>query len=235
MDGITLFNADALETIKTFSDKSIDLIVTDPPYDIAVDENCGGMLERKGLGKSFKQLKDSDIVSGYDIKSYGKEFFRILKTVNLYIWCNKKQIPEYLDFYVLQNECLFEILTWHKTNALPNLANKYITDTEFLLYFHKKGGFCQPNSYEDGKSYFMSLINLKDKKVWHHPTIKPLEFTKRVIRNSSREGETVLDCFMGSGTTGVACKELNRNFIGIERNPEFFKSASIRLGEESLW
>lgn len=81
----------------------------------------------------------------------------------------------------------------------------------------------------------MSLINSKDKKVWHHPTIKPLEFTKRVIRNSSREGETVLDCFMGSGTTGVACKELNRNFIGIERNPEFFKTASIRLGEESLW
>lgn len=65
--------------------------------------------------------------------------------------------------------------------------------------------------------------------MYKHPTIKPLDIIKNLIINSSQEGDTVLDCFMGSGTTGVACKELNRNFIGMEINEEYYQIAKDRI------
>lgn len=66
---------------------------------------------------------------------------------------------------------------------------------------------------------------MDDKKKWKHPTIKPLNIIENLIINSSQEGEVVLDCFMGSGTTGVACKNLNRKFIGMELNEEYYNIA----------
>lgn len=72
-------------------------------------------------------------------------------------------------------------------------------------------------------------INQEDKRKYGHPTIKPLPFTERMIRNSSRKGDTVLDTFMGSGTTGLACRLNDRKFIGIEKNPEYFEMARKRI------
>lgn len=71
----------------------------------------------------------------------------------------------------------------------------------------------------------------------NHPTQKPLELMKRCVQLFSNEGDTILDFTMGSGTTGVACVELNRNFIGIELNPEYFKIAEERIkeSENKLW
>lgn len=79
----------------------------------------------------------------------------------------------------------------------------------------------------------MQPINSEDKRVFGHPTIKPLNIIQTLILNSTREGETVLDCFMGSGTTGVACAKLNRNFIGMEINEDYYRIASIRINEEN--
>jgi site-specific DNA-methyltransferase (adenine-specific) len=124
---------------------------------------------------------------------------------------------------------LFDIICWHKTNALPTYSNKYLTDTEYLLYFHKGKGKCFPQSYEDAKTFYLAPINHEDKKKYQHPTIKPLDLTEKIIRNSSNENDTILDCFMGSGTTGVACKRLKRNFIGVEIDKEYFNIASKRI------
>ena len=104
-----------------------------------------------------------------------------------------------------------------------------MTDTEYLLYFHKGKGKCFPQSYEDAKTFYLAPINHKDRKLYEHPTIKPLDLTEKIIRNSSKENDTILDCFMGSGTTGVACKNLNRNFIGIEIDEEYFNVAKNRI------
>lgn len=104
-----------------------------------------------------------------------------------------------------------------------------MSDTEYLLYFRKGKGHCFPQSYEDAQTYYIAPINHKDKKEWGHPTIKPLDITERIVRNSSRETDTILDPFMGSGTTGVACKNLNRNFIGIELEKSYFDVAKRRL------
>ena len=183
---------------------------------------------------SWKQQSTIEhIINGYDITTYNKEFVRVMKGVNIYIWCNKAQIPDYFNFYINDLKCKFDILCWHKTNALPTYHNKYLSDTEYLLYFHKDNNKCNPQSYEDAQTFYFAPINGNDKKYWEHPTIKPLDITERIIRNSSDERDIVLDPFMGSGTTGVACKKLNREFIGCEINEYYFDIASKRIGETS--
>lgn len=84
------------------------------------------------------------------------------------------------------------------------------------------------------RTYYVTLTNKRDKKLHGHPTVKPLEIVKNLVLNSSSEGDTVLDPFMGSGTTGVAVKELGggRKFVGVEVNPEYFAIAQQRIGSE---
>ena len=224
-----LLQGDSLELIKKIPDKSIDLIVTDPPYDISATNDGGTINNVKKLNKSLNDLVEANIINGYDIETYGEEFMRIMKEPNIYLWCNKKQIPDYFKFYVEKYNCKFEILIWSKTNALPTYSNKYLSDKEYCLYFFKGKGKTFPENYEDAKTVYIAPINHKDKKEFGHPTIKPLDITEKIIRNSSRECQLVLDCFMGSGTTGVACINTNRNFIGMELNKEYFDIAKKRI------
>ena len=217
--------------MKNIPDNSIDLIATDPPYLISATNGGGTVNNIKKLNQSLKDLTTVDITKGYNIEEFGKEFIRIMKEINIYFWCNKAQIPDYFNFYVNQHKCKFDILCWHKTNALPTYSNKYLSDTEYLLYFRKGKGKCFPQSYEDAKTYYIAPINHKDKKLYGHPTIKPLDFTESIIRNSTRENQLILDPFMGSGTTGVAALQNNRNFIGIELDENYFKIAQNRINE----
>ena len=76
--------------------------------------------------------------------------------------------------------------------------------------------------------------NKQEMTLYDHATVKPLELIKTIVKASSNEGDIVLDCFMGSGTTAVACKELNRNFIGIEREQKYIDIANKRLIQSSL-
>lgn len=191
----------------------------------------GGINKVMELNKSLNDLVEANITKGYDISKFGKEFMRVMKEPNIYLWCNKIQIPDYFDFYVGKHKCKFDIICWHKTNPLPTYSNKYLSDTEYCLYFRKGKGKCFPENYEDAKTFYIAPINSKDKKEFKHPTIKPLDITERLIRNSSKEGMTILDPFMGSGTTGVACIRNNRNFIGYELNEEYFNIAKSRLAD----
>ena len=226
---IDLRQGDCLELMKDIPDKTIDLIVTDPPYNVSATNDGGTINKVKKLNKSLKDLVETNITNGYDIETLGEEFMRVMKEPNIYLWCNKTQIPEYFKFYVEKYKCKFDILCWHKNNALPTYSNKYLSDTEYLLYFRKGKGKCFPKSYEDAKTYYIAPINHKDKKKYKHPTIKPLDITEKVIKNSSKENDIILDPFMGSGTTGVACKQLNRNFIGIELLEEYYNIAKERI------
>lgn len=231
---ITLYNTDCLEVLKNLETQSIDLVVTDPPYEISQINGGGSINKAKKLNKSLNELKKAEITDGYAFTEINTELVRVMKKINIYIWCNKFQIPKYFDFYVNVLGCKFDIICWHKTNALPTYKNKYLSDTEYCLYF-RKGGYCDPSQtekdkrYENAKTYYLAPLNQTDKKLFGHPTIKPLDITERFIKNSSKEGETVLDCFMGSGTTGVACRKLNRDFIGCEINKEYFDVARGRI------
>lgn len=227
-----LFNMDYIELSDLLIDKGIkvDLIVTDPPYDITAVNGGGSVNNIKKLNTSLEDLKQSNLMDSYYIDTFAQTVAILQKgNINAYFWCNKKQIPDYLKVYVDQMKCKFDIICWHKTNALPTYSNKYLSDTEYCLYFRSGKGHCFPANYEDAKTYWLEPINHKDKKEWKHPTIKPLAFIEKIIRNSSKESELVFDPFMGSGTTGVACKRLGRNFIGGDLDEKWYNVAKERI------
>lgn len=232
MEFNTIYNEDCYKWIKTLPNKSIDLIMTDPPYLI---ENTNGGRNSK-LAKSIKgvnsELANGIFTEGINIEILD-EFMRVMKKPNIYIWCNHKQIPMYLNFFVEKHKCKFDIIIWHKTNPVPCFSNKYLTDKEYCLYF-RKGGLCNPQNYKEATTVYHLPINISDKKLFNHPTIKPLEIIKTLIKNSSLEEDVILDPFIGSGTTAIACKELNRNFIGCEIDKNYYKIAIDRLNKGIL-
>ena len=225
-----IYNEDCLVGLKKIPDNSIDLVLIDPPYDICT---AGGKKGNDKLSNDImkleKELIDNNLVSSFDIKVLD-EIVRVMKGINIYIWCNARQIPMYIKYFNLQLQCKLEVVIWGKTNPIPLFSNKYMNDKEYCLYF-RKDGYCKPKSYEDAKSIYISKANVEDKKKYQHPTIKPLELIRRLIRNSSKENDLVLDCFLGSGTTAVACILENRKYIGFEINKKYFDIANKRILE----
>ena len=224
---------DSFKLMKNIPDKSVDLIVTDPPYLLTqktnLDRNKSDNIFTKKIMKIAGELKESELDS-FDTIEWCKEALRVMKKINIYIWCSKLQIPMYFDFFIKEHGCNFNILEWIKTNPVPNFKNQYSNDKEFCLYF-RKGGYCVPKDMRSSRTYFLQPINLEEKELYGHPTIKPLNIIKQLVENSSREGEVVLDPFIGSGTTAVACVELNRQYIGIEKNEKFYNIALRRVDE----
>ena len=122
----------------------------------------------------------------------------------------------------------FNILCWCKTNPTPLGNSPFLSDIEYLLCFYESG--CLFNKGINLKSkFYVSATNQSDKALYNHPTIKPLKFVKRSILLSTNENDIVFDPFMGSGTTAVACKELNRHFIGCELDKHYYDIAIDRL------
>ena len=224
-----IYNEDCLIGIKKIPNNLIDLVIIDPPYQI----NNHNVKYDSDLARSINnynnELYDTKLTNGYDYKILD-ELIRVLKKINIYIFCNGEQIPFYIKYFVIDRKCKMDIIIWNKTNALPLFNNKYLSDKEYCLYF-RKGGYCSPKNYEDAKTVFYYPINIKDKKKWKHPTIKPEELIRKLIRNSSKEGDIVLDSFMGSGTTAISCIKENRNFIGYEINKKFYKICLKRIKE----
>jgi len=217
---------DAYELIKQIPDKSIDLIYTDPPYHFKSKTLGKGMFMGKNKREPYQDMRNTNLLDGID-NSILTEFVRVLKRINIYIWCNKAQILDYLNFFK-KLDCNFEILTWHKINPVPMISNIFLPDTEYCLYFREKG-LSLNGGYELKSKYYLSAINQRDKELFSHPTIKPLDLVKRHILHSTHQNDVILDPFIGSGTTAVACKELNRNYIGIEIYPKWYKVAVDRL------
>ena len=218
---------DSYKLIKELPDKSVDLIVTDPPYLIENTKAGGGSNLAKSIQGMNDELANGILTQGIN-EEILNEFMRVMKKPNIYIWCNHKQIPMYLDFFVNQQKCFFDIIVWVKTNATPLFNNKYLTDKEYCLYF-RKGAYCNPQSYEEAKTVYFQPINIADKNLYTHTTIKPINIIKTLIKNSSKENDIVLDCFMGSGTTAVACQDTNRQFIGFEIEQKWVDIANGRL------
>ena len=221
---IDLHNCDCYDFIKTVPDNSVDLVIIDPPYDFAANGGGGAFGSKKRA--YLNVLENTGMTKGFDFKILD-ELVRVLKRINIYIWCSKRQISQYLNYFKDYN---LEILTWHKSNPLPACNNTYLSDTEYILFFREKGVPIYGN-YETKRKFYISPINKEDKKLYSHPTIKPLNIIENLVINSSLQGGVVLDCFMGSGTTGVACKKLGRRFIGCEINEEYFKTAERRIND----
>ena len=219
---------DANVLIKQIDDKSIDLIIIDPPYNF-IKKHKGNNFSTAGaygdLGRAYySELENNNLIKGID-NNFLAELVRVMKKVNIYIWCNKDQILDYLNFFKDYN---MDILTWHKTNPMPNCQNKYLSDTEYLLFFRENGVKIH-GTYETKKKFYITDTNKVDKDRFYHPTIKPLEIMTNIILNSSKKGAKVLDTYIGSGTTAVACINTDRQFIGFEIDKKWCKIANNRI------
>ena len=220
-----LYLADCYEFIKQIPAKSIDLIITDPPYELEVNHSVGRYGDIKKL--SYEQI--ANMSNGFDY-SILDEFIRVLKKINIYIWCSKKQLQYLLDYFVTKHKCYWEIINWNKENAVPTGNNTFISDTEYCLFFRQKGVHLG-GDYFTKRKYYVAYTNRTDKAKFQHPTIKPLHIIKNFVINSSKENDIVFDPFVGSGTTAVACKELNRQFIACEINEDYYNTAINRLNQ----
>lgn len=217
---------DALETLKALSDNYVDLVVTDIPYKINVSQSSGAF----GIKKRMHYKKELETLSNGISDDVLHELCRVMKKINIYIFCSKNQIPQMLNFF-LPRKCNWQIISWHKTNPIPSCGNSYMPDTEFCLFFRAKGVFVA-GTPKTKATYYITPTNRADKQKYRHPTPKPMHIIKNFIINSSKEDDIVLDPYVGSGTTAVAAKELNRHFIGIDKEEKYCNIAIERLKTE---
>ena len=217
------------ELIKNIPDKSIDCIYVDIPYLIGKGGNIVNektSVLKKRIVKNDKELLNANIHNGIDYSVFD-EFIRVLKNINCFIWCSKEQIYDILKWFQRNTDSVYQILTWNKTNPTPMCSGNWLPDIEYCLYFNR--GTKLNDGYELKSKWYISAINKKDKDLFKHPTIKPLELVKRHILHTTQPNDIVLDCFCGSGTTCVACKETGRRYIGMEIDPEYHKIAVDRV------
>lgn len=221
-----IYLGDAYELIKQVPDKSVDLIITDPPYAIE-GIHSSGILKSRKRGHFADEIKNNELDKGINL-SILNEYIRIMKKINIYIWCNKSQIYDYITYFVKERNCSWEMLIWGKADPMAFCGTHYLVDKEYCLYFWETGAEIDI-PFERGKTVFFSKKNITDKKDYGHPTIKPLEIIKVLIENSSKRGGIIFDSFVGSGTTCVAAKELGRQYIGFEINEKYYQIATDRL------
>lgn len=176
----TIYNMDCLEGLKMIPDKSVDLVITDPPYEFST----GGA---GAFGSYHKRYYSSlEKISNGLANNILDALIPKMKSINCYVWCNKAQLRQYMDYFD-DLGCSIDLLTWHKTNPVPACNNKYLSDTEYLIFAREKGVKLY-GTYETKRKWYCTPLNVEDKHKYGHPTIKPLEIIKNLVTNSSRGG-----------------------------------------------
>jgi site-specific DNA-methyltransferase (adenine-specific) len=236
---IQLFNDDCLKVLPTLADNSIDLILTDPPYGTT---GCkwDSIIPFEPMWKELKRIiKDNSAIA-----LFGNEpFSSALRMSNIknykYDWKWDKvigsgfQIAKYRPMMRSEDICIFG--TRSKLNYYPIKIKRdkpikgYATNNSLSSPLSKADK--KLRTYID-KNPTNILEYRKIVKCTIHPTQKPVALMEYLIKTYTKEGETVLDFTMGSGTTGVACKNLNRKFIGIEMDKNYFDIAKKRIEDE---
>ena len=218
-----LYNDDCLNVLRSIDSESIDCVVTDCPYHI-VQGGCtskskpGGML----LGE---QAKNGMLFEYNEIEflDWLPEVYRVLKqNTHCYVMVNARNLK---DLWAAAEDAGFEyqnLLVWDKGNATPN---RYYMQAYELILMLRKGA--ARNINDMGTQNILRVPNIT--RVKYHPTEKSPELMGILIKNSTNEGDTVIDPFMGSGSTGIACRELHRDFIGCEIDEKYFKIAKDRI------
>lgn len=211
-----IHNADCLEFMKQLPDKSIDLVLTDPPY--------GMNYTRHIENKKFDNITNDDNLIW--LGEYCETTKIISKNnAHIYIFCSWHNIDIFKS--ILQKYFHFKnLLIWDKNSqGMGDLRTDYGCGYEFIC-------FCT-----NTKEKMKSLNGTRDNNIVKipncindiHPTQKPIQLFEYLINKSSNENDLVLDCFSGSGTTAIACSELKRNFICIEKDKGYYEASCQRL------
>ena len=230
MQNIVLKQGDCFDLLKEIQSNSVELVLIDPPYEVSRDTNFA-----KGeiKGTDVDRFRVSMDFGNWDNNFTGldeviKECYRILKKsgtlICFYDLWKITTLKEYFDNAKFKQ---IRFIEWLKTNPVPlNSKLNYLTNSREIAVCGVKGGKPTFHSEYDNGIYNHPICHEKDR---FHPTQKPLLLIEELIKKHSNENDTVVDCFMGSGTTGVAAKKLNRNFIGTELNNEYFEKAKDRI------
>jgi len=200
---------DCLEVMKDIPDKSIDLVLTDPPYGIGADKGVGGF----GSSKTDNHYEDN-----WDNNTPNKEVFDEMLRIG------KNVIIFGGQFF---------------TDKLPKNGHWIVWDKKGNIVFDNPFGDCElawTNLDKKSVKKYTCIQQgfVSEERDRFHPTQKPVKLFGQIINDYTKEGDTVLDCFLGSGTTAVACKQLKRNFIGIEISEKYCEIARQRLRQDIL-
>lgn len=199
-----IYCMDCLEGMKQLPDNSVDLVVTDPPYGIEFQSN-------------YRKIKHSKIIgdSCFPIEVI-KECMRVARK-GVYIFCrwdNLKELPKPKS-----------VLCWVKNNwSMGDLKHEHGRQWEAIAFY--------PQEEHEFIKRIPDVIHCNRTGNELHPTQKPVKLIKKII--SCNKGDLILDPFMGSGITAVACKQLGRNFIGFELEPKYVEIANKRLQQSNI-
>lgn len=232
---IKLYKGDCFDLLKQIKNNTIDLVLIDPPYEVSRDTNFakgkikGTDVDRFRVSMNFGDWDNN--FTGLDIVI--KECYRILKkSGTLICFYDLWKITVLKEYFETAKFNQIRFIEWIKTNPVPlNSKTNYLTNSREIALVGVKGGKPTFNSEYDNGIYKHPICHDKDR---FHPTQKPLSLIEELVLKHSNEGDLVLDCFMGSGTTGVACKNLNRNFIGMEFNETYFNKAKERIVNKNM-
>ena len=206
-----LIHGDCLEKLKDIPDGSVNMVLTDVPYNEVNRKSSG-------LRNLDKGIADSSVF-GLDVLC--EQITRVISG-SAYVFCGIEQVSDirraFVDMGMSTRLCI-----WEKTNPSPmNGQSIWLSGIECCVFGRKKGATFNYHC----KNSVWRFPTARGKL---HPTMKPIALMEYIILASSNEGDTVLDPFMGSGSTGVACINTNRNFIGIEKDDKYFEIAKNRI------
>lgn len=238
---------DCINIMSKLPEKSINLILTDPPYNAS--EGGIDLPNNKTGGAYYKVNEAWDKFGNYsNYMAFTRSWLAAADKVmspggSIMVCCSFHNIAEVITVLKELNYKFINLITWRKTNPMPNITKRMLThSTEFIIWFSKGKGWTF--NYNEMKKYNRGK-QLQD--VWEfptcqglervtgkngraaHPTQKPLLLFKRLIEMASKENDIILDPFVGSGTTSVACEDLARKWIGIDNNAEYIKIADERI------
>ena len=214
MPEVKLIQGDCIEKMKDISDCSVDIVLTSPPYNRKRNDKYNNHTDiiKDYVGFLEKSIADCLRVCG------GNVFYNIQK--NSY---QRKDVHKIMGMF---SNKIIEVIIWHKSNPMPNsyLINAY----EYILVLSNVNKSLRANNTYTLNHFTTPVYSNNPYKKIHRAVMHP-KACEFIIKNFTNEGDVVFDPFMGVGTTGVVCKNLNRNFIGIELDETYFNIAKQRI------
>ena len=219
-----LYNEDCFSGMRRLIDEGrrFDLILTDPPYEIGVNGR-GAFKKGRAMGRGELDF----VASGFDYATCFSLFLELQEITNIIVFCSNAQISKTMQFFE-ERGISATLLMWHKTNPVPFTNNGYLSDVEFIVWARGSGAYFNNNLPMSHKSkVFRSGITPSNERI--HPTQKRVDLLQRILNTHTQAGDSVLDPFSGSGSTGVACIIDKRRYVGFEINKGFFDKSLKRL------
>jgi site-specific DNA-methyltransferase (adenine-specific) len=217
----TIVNADIMEVLPQIPDGKFDAVISDPPYQFEAHDR--GFSGKRTIYKEMAQWTNMD--NDWYNEDILKEYVRICKFPNIFLFGGKRDVYKMLKFAV-ENNLEYWIIPVCKKAPAPFTNNTWLT-SEFAVHIVDRR-LDYTKEYNLKIPYFI----VGGQKTTGHPNEKDLPMVKRIVANITREGDFVFDGFMGSGTTAVACQQLKRNFFGCELNKEYYEKTLKRLDDE---